>query len=69
MPDKEEAAKILGPAHCEALQVPRENPEIWGAIGQTTKHKDLILQCTQGLPHKGLVPMLQALKAAKQRKD
>ena len=30
MQDKEEAAKIFRPANCEALQVPRVNPEIWG---------------------------------------
>ena len=52
--DKEEAVKILRAANCEAVQVLRVNLEIWGATGHNTKHKDLALQCAQGLltrPH------------------
>ena len=67
--DKEEAQKILRPENCKTLAVPRVNTEIWPLMGRRTRNNDLSFQRIQGLLHKGLTPMLQALEAAKKNKD
>jgi len=67
--EKELAEKIVRPSNCEALQVPRINPEIWKELKRETKDGDLGLQRTQTLLNKGLTPLVQVMDRMSQNKD
>lgn len=49
------------PKNCNALVVPKVNPEIWGKLKRSTRAVDLDLQRIQSLLHKGLVPIIQLM--------
>lgn len=67
--EKELAAKVLRPANCEGLVVPKVNVEVWREIRKEAREEDGAMQKIQGLLHKGLGPLVAVMDTLRERKE
>lgn len=67
--EKELMERVLRPANCDQLIVPRVNSEIWKEIRKDTRDNDVTFQRIQSLVHKGLTPIISVMDSMTDKKD
>jgi len=67
--EKELLGKVLRPANCEALIVPKINTEVWRELKREVREADSSMQRIQTLLHRGLGPLVSVMDTLRNRKD
>ena len=59
----------MRPQNCDALQVPKTNPEIWREMKKATRDADVQWQRLQTMVHKALTPVVVVMDLMKERRE